>query len=277
MNVAFQGERGAFSHDAVRKFFPDGADLLPCRTFEEVFDAVAGEAADAAVIPIENTLAGSVHRNYELLAEHELTIVAETFVRINHHLIGRPGSSLATIRRVYSHPVALAQCLGFFRNRDHIEAVAALDTAGSVKMVMEGDRHDEAAIAGRSAADLYGGSILLESVEDHPENFTRFLLLVPSDRMGSLEGRFHGIPKTAVLFKLPNVPGSLFRALAVFALRDISLSKIESRPIVGRPWEYSFYAELLGSAAEPQVQRALAHLAEFAESSRVLGSYLSFE
>lgn len=140
---------------------------------------------------------------------------------------------------------------------------------------MEGERDDEAAIAGRSAAEVYGGSILVESIEDHPENFTRFLLLVPSGRAADLAGRFVGTPKTAVLFRLPNVPGSLFRALAVFALRDISLSKIESRPIPGRPWEYSFYADFLGSASDPGVERALAHLAEFAESSRVLGSYVS--
>lgn len=275
MKFAFQGERGAFSHDAARRFFAHELELLPCRTFEEVFEAASEGRVDAAVIPIENTLAGSVHRNYELLAEHELTILAETSVRINHHLIGRPGSSLSATRRVYSHPVALAQCLGFFRQHPELEAVAALDTAGSVRMVMEGERDDEAAIAGRSAAEVYGGSILVESIEDHPENFTRFLLLVPSGRAADFGGGFVGTPKTAVLFRLPNVPGSLFRALAVFALRDISLSKIESRPIPGRPWEYSFYADFLGSASDPGVERALAHLAEFAESSRVLGSYVS--
>jgi prephenate dehydratase len=272
--VSFQGERGAFSEDAARQLLGDSIQTLACRSFEEMFDAVSSGAADCAAAPIENSLAGSVHKNYDLLVEHDLTIIGETKVRIVHNLIAPFGVTFSQVRRVYSHPVALAQCERFIRNNPQIEVEAAYDTAGSVKMIIERNRGDEAAIAGATAATVYGGQILAEAIEDNPKNFTRFLLLArpeSAEQIQTLEN--HAERKTSIVFRVANQPGGLFRALAVFALRDIDLSKIESRPIEGRPWEYSFYLDLTGDQKDPAIERALSHLGEMAESIRVLGSY----
>lgn len=274
MLIAFQGERGAFSDAAARKFLGDQIDTLPCRTFDDVFVAVISGAAFAAVVPIENSLAGSVHRTYELLGEAGLEIAGEVLLRIRHNLIARPGARLDDIRRVLSHPVALAQCQRFLASRQ-FEAVAAYDTAGSVKLVMEHQRDDEAAIAGAPAAELYGATILAENIEDHAENYTRFLLLARPPHIAELKARVgSGTVKTTVLFRTPNRPGALFRALAAFALRDINLTKLESRPIEGRPWEYSFYIDIGGSTDDVPVANALAHLREMCDTVTVLGSYV---
>lgn len=267
--VAFQGERGAFSEEAARKLIAETIEVKPCATFDDVFDAVKSGDATCAVVPIENSLAGSVLRNYELLASADLTITAELFLPIRLNLIGRPGARLEDIRRVSSHPVALAQCHRFIAAHA-LEARPAYDTAGSVKLLMEQGSAGEAAIAGRAAAEIYGAEILAESIEDHPENFTRFLLLMPAS---SSAVRPSPNMKTTLLFRTPNKPGALFRALAAFALRDINLTKLESRPIEGRPWEYSFYADLAGDAADPNVARAIEHLREMCETVRVLGTY----
>jgi prephenate dehydratase len=268
--AAFQGERGAFSEEAVRNLLGVETEVVPCRTFEDVFETVRSGRASHGVVPIENSLAGSVLRNYELLADADLTIVGETFVRISLNLIGRSGTRLEDVRRVYSHPVALAQCNRFLTEHA-FEVSAAYDTAGSVKMVMEGGQRDEAGIAGPAAAEIYGGEIIAAGIEDHHANYTRFLLL-------SLAG--HEWPakktdtwKTTLLFRTPNKPGALFRALAAFALRDINLVKIESRPIEGRPWEYSFYADIIGEARDSNIRRGIDHLREMCETVRVLGSY----
>lgn len=278
IKVAFQGELGAFSEDAVRKLLGADACPLPCRAFEEVFEAVIENKAAFAVAPIENSLAGSVHKNYDLLLTHDLTIVGETSLRIIHSLIAPEGVRFEDLKRVYSHPVALAQCERFLRTHPQIEASAVYDTAGSVKMVVENGQRDEAGIAGASAAKTYGANILMEGIEDNPKNFTRFLLLTkPERRDGFLQSAGpayrEGARKTSLVFRIGNKPGVLFRALGVFALRDIDLLKIESRPIEGRPWEYSFYVDLTGDAAEPNVERALGHLGEMTESMKVLGSY----
>jgi prephenate dehydratase len=274
VKVAFQGERGAFSEDAARQLLGPSVETIPCRTFEEMFEAVSTRAADAAAAPIENSLAGSVHKNYDLLMEHDLTIIGETNVRIVHHLIAPRGVTLESIRRVHSHPVALAQCEKFLRANRQIEVAPAYDTAGSVKMVVESNSGADAAIAGATAAAVYGADIIAESIEDNAQNFTRFLLLALPDRAASIETTSKkGQPKTSIVFRVANKPGGLFRSLAAFALRDIDLTKIESRPIEGRPWEYSFYLDLTGDQHEAQVERALANLSEFAESVRVLGSY----
>ena len=278
ITASFQGERGAFSEDAARNLIGPAVQTLACRTFEEMFEAVSSGKADCAIAPIENSLAGSVHKNYDLLEEHDLTIVGETKVKIVHNLIALPGVALSEVRRVYSHPVALAQCERFIRRNPQIEVQEAYDTAGSVKMIVENKRRDEAAIAGASAAGFYGGQILAEAIEDNPKNFTRFLLLArpeDADKVGALASG--GERKTSIVFRVGNQPGALFRALAVFALRDIDLCKIESRPIEGRPWEYSFYLDLTGDQSVPAIERALGHLAEMAESVRVLGSYARSE
>jgi prephenate dehydratase len=272
--VAYQGERGAFSEDAARKLLGPDIETMPCRTFEEMFEAVSSGAANAAAAPIENSLAGSVHKNYDLLMEHDLTIIGETNLRIVHHLIARRGVALSDVRRVHSHPVALAQCERFLRSHPQIEVAPAYDTAGSVKMIVESGSRADAAIAGATAAAVYGAEIIAESIEDNAQNFTRFLLLARPGRADSIKtGSGTTARKTSIVFRVANKPGRLFRAIAVFALRDIDLTKIESRPIEGRPWEYSFYLDLMGDRQDAHVERALAHLSELAESVRILGSY----
>ncbi|MEJ7607223.1 MAG: prephenate dehydratase [Bryobacteraceae bacterium] len=269
--IAFQGERGAFSEIAVRQLAGPNASPIPCTRFDHVFARLASGRVDGAVIPIENTLHGSVHENYDHLLRFELPIMAETYVRISHNLIARPGVKLRNIHKVYSHPVALNQCLRFFEEHPEFESESFYDTAGSVKMVMEEKRDDAGAIASSMAAQIYEAKILRAGIEDDPSNFTRFFLLRKRGTRPtrSVEGQW----KTSLVFTTPNVAGALFRAMSVFALRDISLAKIESRPLRGKPWEYLFYVDLMGRADEARVGKALGHLAELADFLRVLGSY----
>ena len=276
--VAFQGDRGAFSEVAARGLLGSGADLVPCRTFDDVFAAVRSGQATCAVVPIENSLAGSVHRNYELLGGSELEIAGETLMRIRLSVLAPPGATLAGLRRILSHPVALAQCQRFLTAHPEIEAVATYDTAGSVRLVMEDGRTDEGAVAGAPAAAVYGAIVLAENIEDHAENYTRFLLLARAEEARRLRAAAgSGARKTTVLFRTPNQPGALFRALAAFALRDINLTKLESRPIEGRPWEYAFYADIGGDETDTNVANALNHLREMCETVVILGSYLAAE
>jgi prephenate dehydratase len=276
---AFQGERGAFSQDAGYRFFGPGTASRPCRDFDELFAAVVQGTADAAVVPIENTLAGPIIKNYDLLLEHDVVIAGEVVLRVVHNVIGLPGVDLAEIRRVYSHPVALAQCERFLRDHPGIEAIAAYDTAGSVKQVMEAGRRDEAAIAGDSAALAYAAQILVAGVQSNPQNFTRFFVVTRVDRAAGFAQTFArseaaaGEPKASLVFRTSHRPGGLHAALGAFAEAAINLTKIESRPIPGRPFEYSFYLDFLGDPADPQVARALAQLQSSAESVRLLGTY----
>jgi prephenate dehydratase len=269
--TAFQGEPGAFSQVAVQQLLGQDAPVLPCQRFEEVFEAVADGKAGSAVIPIENTLHGSVHENYDHLLHFELEIVAETHVRIAHNLIAPPGVSFRNIRKVYSHPVALNQCLRFFAANPGIERVPFYDTAGSVKTIMEERPDGAAAIASFAAAGIYGARVLRRNIEDDPRNFTRFFLLrQPGARRPVLADAQW---KTSLVFTVRNVPGALFRSLSAFSLRDINLMKIESRPLRGKPWEYLFYLDFLGRVDDPKVEKALGHLSEIADFLRVLGSY----
>ncbi|HUJ12377.1 MAG TPA: prephenate dehydratase [Thermoanaerobaculia bacterium] len=274
MRVAYQGEAGAFSESAARRIL--GGDIVgvPCHSFERMFAAVGDGDADCCVAPIENSLAGSIHRNYDLLLESQLTIAGETSMRIVHNLIAPPDAALDRIRRVYSHPVALAQCARFFTTHPHLEAVPVHDTAGGVRMVMDRRRDDEGAIASATAAEIYGGRVLLESIEDNAQNYTRFFLLTAADRARDVVLR--ETPrrwKTSIVFRVANKPGALFRALGAFAIFEIDLSKIESRPVAGRPWEYAFYLDLAGKSDDAQVSRALDNLIGMAEMVRILGSY----
>jgi prephenate dehydratase len=235
-----------------------------------VFQSLASSKVDAAVIPIENTLHGSVHENYDHLLNFDLPIVGETNVRVAHNLIARPGVKFKQIRKVYSHPVALNQCLKFLAANPQLERVPFYDTAGSVKMVIESGLDDSAGIASSMSADIYGGEILKRNIEDDPSNFTRFFLLKrPGGRPPAGDGEW----RTSLVFRTPNVPGALFRCLSAFALRDISLIKIESRPFRGRPWEYLFYLDFIGRVDDPKSQKALGHLEELTDFVRVLGSY----
>jgi prephenate dehydratase len=272
VTVAFQGEYGAFSESAVRRILGSEVTLHPCETFDDMFDAVRSSAADCCVAPIENSLAGSIHRNYDLMIDSGLRIFGETNVRIVHNMIAAPAVTLANVRRIYSHPVALAQCLRFFRANPEIEAIPTHDTAGAVREVLQRQRPDEAAIASARAAEIYGGTILASSVEDHQQNFTRFLLLAAGT------SDIHPVEparrwKTSLMLRLPDKPGVLFRALGAFALLDIDLSKIESRPIEGRPWEYAFYIDVIGNRTEAPLERAISNLEQMADELHVLGSY----
>ncbi|MBI4459622.1 MAG: prephenate dehydratase [Acidobacteria bacterium] len=267
--VGFQGERGAFSEVAAQKMLKGKLDLVPFPSFPAMFRALAARKIDYATVPIENTLAGSVHENYDLLLKHRLPILAETSIRIVHNLIAPPGATLRTIRKVYSHPVALRQCIRFLERHRTWEVVPYYDTAGSVKMILEKKLRDSAAIASKAAAQIYGGRILARDIGDDRENYTRFFLLGPRS---AAKARSSGT-KTSVVFVTRNLPGSLFRCLSVFALRDIDLTKIESRPLHGRPWEYLFYLDFQGNPHDPPVRNALKNLSEITEFVRVLGCY----
>jgi prephenate dehydratase len=268
MIVAFQGERGAYSESAAVTHFGEAVQPLPCPTFEAVFEAVTDGTADRGIIPVENSLAGSIHRNYDLFLRYDLTIVGEVQIRIAHHLIALPGVSLSDLRRVYSHPQALAQCeQSLDELLPHVERVPTYDTAGSVKMLREEGIQDGGAVASRRAADIYRMSVLRDDLEDNPENYTRFLILSQEPVIP------HGAAKTSIVFSMDNVPGALFKSLAVFALRDIDLTKIESRPLQGKRWQYFFYIDFAGSIHEIHCRNALNHLQEITSFFRVLGSY----
>jgi prephenate dehydratase len=273
--IAFQGERGAFSEEATRNLCGPGAQVLPCTRFEDLFRNLKEGRAAGAVVPIENTLAGSVHENYDHLVNFELPIVAETSVRIVHNLMALPGVKFSQIKRVYSHPVALNQCLDFFAKNPRMERVPFYDTAGSVKMLTEEGHRDAGAIASRVASEIYGANILRRSIESDRQNFTRFFLLrTPAyAKRHPIQAGPDTVWKTSLVFSTRNVPGALFRALSAFALRDLNLMKIESRPLRGKPWEYLFYLDFLGRVDSPVARNALAHLGEIADFLRVLGCY----
>ena len=293
MKVAIQGELGAFSHEAADRMVPR-CSVVPCARSAEVFDRVERGSVDAAVIPIENTLAGTVAEHADLMVARDVFIQAEYLLRIVHNVIAAPGVKIGDLRRVLSHPVALDQCRDFFRKHPRIEAVPFYDTAGSVKHVIAENLRDAAGIAGKQAAREYSAKILQAGIEDDKSNFTRFFLIrrfkgqkrptlsrkERGTRMGqpSVESSPYermiprGANKTSIAFKVKNAPGALFKSLSVFALRDISLSKIESRPMRGRPWEYVFYVDFLRGDDEP-ARNALRHLAEVADFIKVLGIY----
>ena len=281
MKVAIQGERGSFSHEAAERMLPRCA-VVPCARSAEVFDRVERGSVRAAVIPIENTLAGTVAEHADLLVARNVVIQAEFLLRIVHNVIAAPGVKISALRRVLSHPVALDQCRDFFRRHPQIEPEPFYDTAGSVKHVIAEKLKDAAGIAGRQAAREYSGKILQAGIEDDKRNFTRFFLI---RKAGGGRGKGSGViahfnpkliprgaNKTSIAFKVKNLPGALFKSLSVFALRDISLSKIESRPMRGRPWEYVFYVDFLRGDDEP-ARNALRHLGEVADFVKVLGIY----
>jgi len=266
ITVAFQGEHGAYSEAAGLSHFGKAVRTIPCETFDAVFAAVETSASDYGLVPIENSLAGSIHRNYDLLLRHQLSIIGETYLRVQHCLIGFPGTSKEQIREVISHPQALAQCEGYLKSLG-ASSRAVYDTAGAVRILLEQGDPAVAAIASRQAAKVYNMEILEEEIEDDPSNTTRFLVIARTTVDPSDEA------KTSIVFTLHNIPGALFRAMSVFALRDIDLTKIESRPVAGKPWEYLFYIDFAGSTSQQTVKRALENLAEYAEMLRVLGSY----
>ena len=265
--IAFQGERGAFSEEAAIKLLDEDIQLVPRPTFEVLYSSLQDGLADYILAPIENSLAGSVHRSYDLLISSGLHIQGEVVIPIAHNLIGLPGAVFEQITQVSSHPVALAQCERFFASHPSIKRVAADDTAGSVQEVLRSGDPTRAAIASARAAEVYGGVILLEHLEDHPENYTRFLLLAPSAEVAE------DADKLSLVLHLAHKPGALCRVLNAFGQRNMNLLKIESRPIPGTPWSYSFYLDLQASLKDPSTRAALDELKNYADSVKILGCY----
>jgi prephenate dehydratase len=264
VRLAYQGEPGAYSEAAALRYGGPDADTLPCRTFDEVFEAVVKGRATHGVVPLENSIGGTIHRNYDLLLDHELSITGEVELDVVHCLQALPGTRLSDVKTVYSHPQALAQCERYLKELG-VTVEAVYDTAGGAKLVAEQTLAGAAALASRRAAEVFGLEVLQEAVQDYEFNITRFAIIggAPPD----------DADKTTIVFALPSTPGALFKALSVFALRDINLTKLESRPMRGRPWEYLFYVEVDAKRDEIACARALTHLAEFAKWTRVLGTY----
>jgi prephenate dehydratase len=267
MKIAIQGEPGSFSHEAALKFVP-GAEIVPCSLSADVFASLAEGRVDAAAIPIENSLAGSVSEHFDLLLAHDVRVMRETLLRIRHNLIALPGVAIEQVDRVWSHPVALAQCRRFLAARPQMKAMSFYDTAGSVKQIVEtGDRHT-AAIASKAAASHYGAEILAADIEDNPQNYTRFFLVYRvADGVVEPEPN-----KISLAFSLANEPGSLVAALSELAALGTNLTKIESRPVQGRPWEYIFYVDCQLHAPE-EGDRALEALRRHCAMVKELGRY----
>src|SRR5687767_14588674 len=267
MRIAFQGEPGAYS-EAAALTYSAHAEPMSCKTFDEVFDAVLHKRATQGIVPMENSIGGTIHRNYDLLVDNELPITGEVQLDVVHCLQALPGTKITDVKTVYSHPQALAQCERYLKDLG-VTVEAVYDTAGGAKLVAEQKLAGAAALASRRAADVFGLEVIQEAVQDYEYNITRFFVIggaLPTDA-----------DKTTIVFALPSTPGSLFKALSVFALRDINLSKLESRPIRGRPWEYLFYVDIDTRRDELPCARALTQLGEFAKWIRVLGTYKGWE
>ena len=265
--VAFQGELGAYSELAIYTFFENKVKVLPKETFAMIFEAVSKREADYGIIPIENSLAGSIHENYDLLLKHDLVITGEVKLRIVHTLMVNKGVKYTDVKRIYSHPQALSQCKDFLSSLSGVELISVYDTAGAARRIRDNKAMDEAAIASEQAALDYKLEIIKSGIESNHKNFTRFLILSRelSDEVVD--------PKTSVVFATKNIPGALFKSLSVFALRDIDLLKIESRPLPGSPWEYIFYLDFSGDIRHEVIKKAINHLEEIARLLKVLGSY----
>lgn len=269
--VAFLGARGTFSEEAALNILGENCQTVSFPTFDELFTAIDEKKADYILTPLENSLVGSVHRCYDLLFNSSLSIVGEIILPISHFLIAPPQASLETIKTVESHPVALAQCERFFAAHPFLKGVAADDTAGSVKRAVESGDPTRAAIGGRRAAEIYGGKILREHIEDFSENYTRFALLSPQPNESGNGG------KISLIVRLKNQPGALHSALRPFVRRGINLMKIETRPIKGHPWQFNFYFDLQSPASESELRGALDEIREQAEEVRFLGRYSTIQ
>jgi chorismate mutase / prephenate dehydratase len=266
VKIAFQGERGAYSESAVFQFFGSNTQVEPCKDFRDVFEKVEKQETTYGVVPIENSLEGSVSQNYDLFLKYDLKVCGEIIVKIEHCLIANPGTSIADIKAVYSHPQALAQCRTFLEEMGR-EIIPTYDTAGSAKMLKEKAMKNAAAIASQRAAELYGMQILAKDIADNPENYTRFFVLSKTDSKPT------GKDKTSIIFSAVHAPGSLYNALGEFAKREINLTKIESRPTKQTPWEYNFYLDFEGHRTEKRCAEALKALEKYAAFIKILGSY----
>ncbi len=266
MKVAFQGERGAYSESAVYTFFGDETEVRPCRDLTEVFESVGKEEVPVGVVPVENSLEGSVNQTYDLFLTHNLKVSGEVIIKISHCLIANPSTSLEAVKTVYSHPQALAQCRSFLE-RLGSDLIPTYDTAGSVKMLKEKGLKNAAAVASKKAAEIYGMKILAKEIEDIPTNYTRFFVISKNDSHKT------GKDKTSIIFAATHTPGALYQALGEFAKRSINLTKIESRPTKQKAWEYNFYLDFEGHRTEENCADALKALEKSGAFIKILGSY----
>lgn len=269
--IAYQGEPGSYSEEAALEFFGNTVKFLPRDYFESVFSQVMDGGADFGLIPLENSLAGSIHRNYDLLLRHDLHIVGEYILPINHCLLGLPGVSVAELEFVHSHPQALAQCEKNI-SKLRLTPVAEIDTAGSARLIKENNNSNRGALASRQASEIYGLDILKENFADNPLNFTRFVVLSLAPK--PLNKMNRDSYKTSLVFSLNDRPGALHQALGIFAERGIDLTKIESRPNPEKPWDYLFYIDFDGEPQDNNCSKALEELRDIAPIFRILGSYL---
>jgi prephenate dehydratase len=269
--VAFQGTHYAFSEIAARKYFGEEIVTLPCRQFRDVFNAVEQGKSKFGIVPIENSTTGSVFQNLDLIIDSRVVVIGEVSLRVSLHFITNPGVKLKDIRVVHSHPQALEQCRLFLSSLPEIETIASYDTAGSVKDIRDRKLLYAAAIASREAAIDCGMQIVREEIEDNPDNYTRFHIIALDS------GDQQDANKTSIVFSMKNIPGALFKSLSVFALRDIDLLKIESRPIRGKRWKYLFYLDFAGNMHEERCINAIRHLEEITSLLKVLGSYRAAE
>ncbi|MBN2602047.1 MAG: prephenate dehydratase [Candidatus Marinimicrobia bacterium] len=269
--IAFQGTHYAFSEIAARKYFGDNIETHPCRQFTDVFKSVENKNSHYGIIPVENSTTGSVYQNLDLMLDSSVTVVGEVQLRIEQHLIANPDVKLEDITVVYSHPQALQQCGNFLASFPDIETIASYDTAGSVTHIRNEKMLHAAAIASRQAAEDNKMQILKEEIEDNPQNYTRFHIIASTTQMPE------GANKTSIIFSMKNIPGALFKSLSVFALRDIDLLKIESRPMRGKRWKYLFYLDFAGTMNEERCQNAIRHLEEITSFLKVIGSYKAAE
>jgi prephenate dehydratase len=263
--VAFQGEKGAFSEEAVIRFFGE-ADPVSCRSIRDVFDAVVEDAAEFGVVPVENSQAGSINETYDLLLRYDLGIYGEIAIEVNHCLLAPPGESLETVKTVYSHPQALAQCAEFLRKLT-VEIVPTYDTAGSAKMIRDRALVNCAAVASKRVSEIYGMDVLAEDIQTIPDNYTKFFV-ISKKRAGQADEN-----KTSLVFSTKNAPGALYDCLGAFATRGINLTKLESRPIKDTPWDYVFYVDLQGHMDDDVCRQALQSLQETTSLLKILGSY----
>lgn len=263
--VAFQGERGAFSEDAVVKFFGE-TELSPCHTLGDVFEVVSGDKVDYGVVPLENSQAGSINETYDLLLRHPLNIYGEVVLAVNHCLMALPGETLSSIRKVFSHPQALAQCDAFLRKLG-AEIVPTYDTAGSAKMIREQGLRHSAAVASERACQLYGLQALAHNIQTNPNNYTKFAVIAKKKAEYAVKN------KTSLVFATKNIPGALYACLGAFATRDINLTKLESRPSKDRPWDYVFYVDFEGHSDDRLCRDAIADLEDKTTLLKILGSY----
>ncbi|RJP71536.1 MAG: prephenate dehydratase [Ignavibacteriales bacterium] len=268
--IAYQGETGAYSELAAKKFFGEKIKLSPSLTFESVFNKVENDEAQYGVVPVENSLYGSVFETLDLLKKYSFGIIGELNLQINHYLMSTKKYRLSQIKKIYSHPQALGQCSEFIKSIKNVNVNPVYDTAGAAKIISEKNEEFAAAVASKNAAKEYSLQIIKGHIQNNEENFTRFLIISKNDRrIGKDDTNY----KTSVCFELKSIPGALFKALSVFALRDINLTKIESRPIPHKTFEYLFYVDLIGNVKDNKIKLALNHLEEISKVVKVLGSY----